>query len=244
MTWLILASAVVPAASILALLWTAPRWLVPRLAARARGCLYAVPTRARAVALTLDDGPDAQSTPEILRLLQANDARATFFVIASHVLGQEALVARIVEEGHELGNHLTRDEPSVNLSPDAFSTAMLEAGVVLGRFAPVRWLRPGSAWHNRSMIDRIERAGYRCALGSVYPYDPYVPSARFAAAYILSNLRAGAVIILHERGARGRRTAETLRRVLPPLRARGYQVLTLSELEAQRDVDDARIDGR
>ena len=189
-------------------------------------------TSARAVALTLDDGPDAVHTREILRVLREHEAHATFFLISGNVFGNEALVSSIVAEGHELGNHLTRDEASHRLSPEDFSNAAREAGDVLSRFGPVRWLRPGSAWHNAEMIDRIEGTGFRCALGSVYPYDPYVPSVRFASAYILSNVRPGAVIVLHERGGRGRRTVESLRRVLPLIRRRGYRVLSLSELDA------------
>jgi len=223
------------AVALLALaLWTAPRWLVPRIAARSPRCLYTVPTQERVVALTIDDGPDATHTRQILDVLRAHEARATFFLISSRVPGNEALVAATVAEGHELGNHLTRDEASIELSPDAFAAAVAEAGRVLGRFAPVRWLRPGSGWYDDAMLDTIERVGHRCALGSVYPYDPHVPSARFAAAYVLSNVRPGAVIVLHEGGDRGRRTLETLRRVLPVLRARGYRVVTLSELVASR----------
>ena len=214
----------------LAALWTAPRWLVPRLAARSPRCLYAVATGDRTVALTLDDGPDAAHTPALLGLLRAHGARATFFLISGRVPGREALVAAAVAQGHELGNHLTRDEPSIRLPPAAFAAAVREAGAVLGRFGPVRWLRPGAAWYTGAMLDAIERAGYRCALGSVYPYDAHVPWARAAAAYILANTRPGAVIVLHEGDARGRRTLEVLRRVLPALRARGYQVVTLSEL--------------
>lgn len=227
--WLLGAAGAAAAAA--AALWTAPRWLVPRLAARSPGCLYAVRTRERAVALTLDDGPDPASTPEILAVLRAHGARATFFLISGRVPGGEALVSAIVAERHELGNHLTRDEPSIRLAPAAFEAAVREAGAALGRFAPVRWLRPGSGWYDAAMLATIERAGYRCALGSVYPLDPHVPSSRFAAAYVLSNVRPGAVIVLHDVGARGRRTAETLRRVLPVLGARGYRVVTLSELE-------------
>lgn len=213
-----------------AALWTAPRWLVPRIAARERRCLYHAPGRGRAVALTIDDGPDAARTPRILQVLREHGARATFFLISAHVAGEEALVWRIVAEGHELGNHLTRDEPSSRLSAVAFDAAVREAGAVLERFAPVRWLRPGSGWYTPEMLAAIERAGYRCALGSVYPYDAHVPSVRFAAAYILANVRPGAVIVLHDRGARGGRTAETLLRVLPALRRRGYEVVSLSEL--------------
>jgi peptidoglycan/xylan/chitin deacetylase (PgdA/CDA1 family) len=224
-------------AAVGAALWTAPRWLVPRwLTARAgaRGprCLYAVATTERVVALTLDDGPDAAHTPAILRLLRRHRARATFFLLAERVAGHDALVRAIVAGGHELGNHLTRDEPSVRLPPPAFAAAMHEAGAVLGRFAPVRWLRPGGAWYTRAMLDAIERADLRCALGSVYPYDAHHPWPRLSAAYVLANVRPGAIVVLHEGGARGRRTLQVLRRVLPALRARGYRVVTLSELAA------------
>jgi peptidoglycan/xylan/chitin deacetylase (PgdA/CDA1 family) len=221
-------------------LWTAPRWLVPAIAARSPGCLYAVPTRERLVALTLDDGPDAAHTPGVLALLRAHRARATFFLISERARRQAPLVRAIVVDGHEIGNHLTRDEPSARLAPAAFEAALREAGSVLGRFAPVRWFRPGSGWYTSAMLAAAARAGYRCALGSVYPYDPHVPSSRFAAAYILANVRPGAVLVLHEGGGRGRRTVETLRRVLPALHARGYRVVGLTELTARQPRSRAR----
>jgi len=208
---------------------------VPRIAARSARCLFAVPTTERVVALTLDDGPDALHSPEILRVLRENDARATFFLISSRVPGNEAIVARMAAEGHELGNHLTHDEPSARMAPEAFAAAVAEADTVLERFAPVRWLRPASGWYNDAMLETIEREGLRCALGSIYPYDAHQPWARLSAAYILANARPGAVIVLHDGGHRGRRTVDALRRVLPELRVRGYRVVTLSELAALRD---------
>jgi peptidoglycan/xylan/chitin deacetylase (PgdA/CDA1 family) len=148
-------------------------------------------------------------------------------------------VRAIVTGGHELGNHLTRDEPSVELTAEEFEADARAAGAVLERFAPVRWLRPGSAFYNATMLATIARLGYRCALGSVYPYDPQLPSSRLATAYILAHARPGAIIVLHEGGGRGRRTVRTLARVLPVLRARGYRVVTLSTLDAMRE-DAAR----
>jgi peptidoglycan/xylan/chitin deacetylase (PgdA/CDA1 family) len=72
-----------------------------------------VDTRAKAVALTLDDGPDAATTPAILDLLRQHGARATFLLITSRVPGNEELVRRMLAEGHEIGNHMPRDEPSI-----------------------------------------------------------------------------------------------------------------------------------
>jgi peptidoglycan-N-acetylglucosamine deacetylase len=215
-------------------LWTAPRWLVPRIASRSPRCLYTVPTRERVVALTIDDGPDAVHTRGIVDVLREHGARATFFLISSRVPGNEALVASAVAEGHEIGNHLTRDEPSIRLPPAAFEAAIREAGSLLGQFGTVRWLRPASGWYTDAMLDTIEREGYHCALGSIYPYDAHQSSARLSAAYVSSNVRPGAVIVLHDGGSRGRRTVEVLRRVLPVLRARGYRVVTLSELAELR----------
>src|SRR5258708_1025715 len=100
-------------------LWTAPRWLVPRIAAASPGCLYAVRTTDRAVAFTFDDGPDAGHTDEILEVLKANDAHATFFFVTSHVPGNEALLTRLVAQGQEIGNHTPLVEASIRLSPCA-----------------------------------------------------------------------------------------------------------------------------
>jgi peptidoglycan/xylan/chitin deacetylase (PgdA/CDA1 family) len=160
--------------------------------------------------------------------------RSTFFLIADRIPGHEPLVADLVARGHELGHHMTRDEPSVRLSRAEFGRRCRRPATCCGASRPVRWLRPASGWYTRAMLDDVERAGYRCALGSVYPVRRPPAVVRLAAAYVLANVRPGAVVVLHEGGARGRRTAAVLRRVMPALRARGYRVVTLSALDALR----------
>ena len=60
---------------------------------------------ARTVALTFEDGPDPDWTPEVLRVLRRHHVRATFFVLGSKVAAHPDLTRRIVAEGHELGSH-------------------------------------------------------------------------------------------------------------------------------------------
>ena len=60
---------------------------------------------ASGVALTFDDGPNAEHTPRYLDLLRQNDVRATFFVVGKNAERHPELVRRIVAEGHEIGNH-------------------------------------------------------------------------------------------------------------------------------------------
>jgi len=210
-------------------------WKVRHLVRDNPQVLYQVETQAKAVALTIDDGPDAATTPEILRVLERNGAHATFFIITSRVPGNEELLRRIVAEGHELGNHLLRDEPSSKLPPAEFERQLVESHAVLSRFATLRWFRPGSGHYDARMLATLEAHGYRCALGSVYPFDPQIRWSWFSRRFILSNVQPGSVVILHDWDSKGRRTAKTLSNVLPELAKRGFRVVTLTELESLRN---------
>jgi peptidoglycan/xylan/chitin deacetylase (PgdA/CDA1 family) len=215
-----------------AIVWTAPDWLIERLAHRYPGCLYQVRTPERLVALTIDDGPDPASTPLILAELRRHQATATFFLIAGRLRGHERLARSLVADGHELGNHFMQDRPSIGLDPHAFEADLLEAHRNISAWGRSVWARPGSGWYSRAMVDVMRQHGYRCALGSVYPFDATIPSVAWAASYILRNAKPGAIVVLHDGGSRGRRTARILAEVLPELRRRGYRIVSLSELAA------------
>ena len=218
----------------------APRVLTGTAAALFPGCRYDVriadAQRHPLVALTIDDAPDAGTTPAILDTLRAYGARATFFVITNQVDAArnmpDPIVTRMLREGHEIGNHLTRDRPAVRLDSATFEQDLAQADSVLRRYGSVHWVRPGSGWYSRRMVRAMRRAGHECALGSVYPIDAGLGWPWLSARYILAHARPGAIIILHDRGIRGERTAAVLGEVLPALRARGYQTVTLSELVA------------
>ena len=207
-----------------------PDFIIRWLARRHPDVLFCTRAQDPLVALTVDDAPHAALTPAILDVLAAHRAHATFFLIGEQVLGNEAVVRRIVEEGHELGNHLMSDASSIRLSAEAFEHQLLQAHDLLSRFGPVRWFRPGGGWYNRRMLGQLGRHGYRCALGSVYAYDCHIRSAWYVSRHILRNTQPGSVIILHDGSKSRRQTVTVLRRVLPPLERRGYQVVPLSEL--------------
>nr|NIR51703.1 polysaccharide deacetylase family protein [candidate division KSB1 bacterium]NIR68409.1 polysaccharide deacetylase family protein [candidate division KSB1 bacterium]NIS27086.1 polysaccharide deacetylase family protein [candidate division KSB1 bacterium]NIT73940.1 polysaccharide deacetylase family protein [candidate division KSB1 bacterium]NIU27830.1 polysaccharide deacetylase family protein [candidate division KSB1 bacterium] len=177
-----------------------------------------------------DDGPDSVTTPKILEALSRNNAKATFFLISSRVMGNKDLVTEIVARGHEIGNHLTYDEPSVNLAPEEFREALYEADSILGQFDEVRWFRPGGGRYNEQMIAILQEHDYRCALGSVYPFDTFIPWVWFEVEYVLHNVQPGSIIILHDVGERGNRTVKALARLVPALIHRGFHFVTLSEL--------------
>jgi peptidoglycan/xylan/chitin deacetylase (PgdA/CDA1 family) len=194
--------------------------------------LYSFDTEKKAVALTIDDGPDPVSTRLILDTLAENESTATFFIITNHIPGNEALLEEMVSTGHELGNHLNRDEPSIDLDPPDFESELIRSHALLSEFSGTDWFRPGSGRYDDWMIEILAKHAYHCVLGSIYPLDAQITSLWFAKKIILWKVKPGAIIILHDAGSRGVRTARILADVLPKLRKKGYRIVNLTELQS------------
>lgn len=207
-----------------------PSWALMFLEKRNPNVIYSIDTDEAIVALTIDDGPDPKTTAEILDVLREYGAKATFFLISDNVIGNEGLVTKILEDGNEIGNHLTSQKPSILYSKTEFEAEFLQAHEVLSQFSPMRWFRPGSGWYSNAMLSTLEKYNYRCVLASIYPFDAKVPSSQFASKYVLWRVKPGAIIVLHDSDGRGGRTVETLRTILPELAEQGFRVTTLSEL--------------
>ena len=197
--------------------------------------LFHIPTTRKVVALTIDDAP-SQYTAQILDILKANGATATFFTIGGQVSGREDLLQEILKAGSELGNHAMHDEPSINLSSTTLREEINQvdslisnayAAVGQNRTETAHYFRPGSGIFSKRILNIASQAGYRTILGSIYPHDPFVPYWRVNAWHILSSLRPGAVIICHDRRSW---TVPMLKRVVPEMRRRGYEVVSVSQL--------------
>ena len=229
--------------SLLYLIYKPPPFLITYLQSRHPSVLFHVPTAGtrRILALTIDDAPSA-STGAILDLLAAYHACATFFVIGSQIAGNEALVARMLAEGHEVGNHAWTDEPSWRLGLEELERQIREVEVLVGEagamarkqkgagagpVAQARSFRPGSGFFTRAMVGRVEALGYRVVLGSVYPHDPQIHSARINARHVLSMVRPGRVVIMHDRRSY---SVEQLELVLKGLREGQWEVESVGGL--------------
>ncbi|MEM0980218.1 MAG: polysaccharide deacetylase family protein [Cyanobacteria bacterium P01_H01_bin.58] len=244
-----------------------PQWVITRVLPpiACPGAVYAVQTTEKVVALTIDDGPDlrvepANSTKQILDILQQHNRRhpeatahATFFLIGNRVMAreqvsrslQDALTAKIIQEGHEIANHMAKDSASILLG-DRFDAVFWATHQRLRPYAElpesqhptVQWLRPGVGWCDRAMSKAVAtHASYRAntgqpriVLGSVWPYDTVQPWPQFSRWFVRHNVQPGSIIILHDFGQRGDRTATVLAGVLQDLWQRGYRVVPLSEL--------------
>lgn len=214
-----------------------PRWLTWP-AARALGAVVVqVPTRRRAIALTFDDGPHEDVTPSLLDVLARHGATATFFVMGGRVPGREAVIDRLAAEGHELGNHLMDAAPTMRQTPEVFVRDLLACDRMLSSWADVRYFRPASGWIRPRMLTAAAALGYRCALGSVTLIRDPVRHPVLAAHLLLLRVRPGAVIVLHEGTATRAAVVACVDRFLAHLRRRGYEAVSLAELESASGAD-------
>ncbi len=193
--------------------------------------------RQKRLALTIDDGPSGPGSEALLALLRELEVPATFFLIGSHLQRDQRFPRRALQQGHDLGNHLWRDERSAALAPAAFQQQLSDTEREIARAAAParlhwRWFRPGGGWFHRAMLDALAARSYRPVLGSIFPWDTLRPPLWFVRLFVRLNAHPGGILVLHDTPDLSGRTLETLRLIVPDLRRRGYRFVPLQELLA------------
>jgi len=206
-----------------------PDWVLDQASTSLDGTIFRVDTNARAVALTFDDAPHPDVTPGIIRVLARHNARATFFVIGSNGAAWPALLDSIRVAGHELGNHFYTDRMSAQLDDEELREELLRTHRIIGNPEPPRWCRPGHGMITTRMTELFHEYEYTPVLGTAYPFDLRVPAGA-TVRHVLANLRPGAILVLHDGAPDRARTVDILGDLLPRIRARGYRLVTVSEL--------------
>jgi peptidoglycan/xylan/chitin deacetylase (PgdA/CDA1 family) len=196
-----------------------------------------VETRDSVVALTFDDGPTASQADEMLSYLRANRVRATFYVTGSGVAEQPEVARRLVADGHELGNH-TYSHRTMILRFPGFIRAEVErtdsAIRGVGFRGPITF-RPPYTKKLFGLPLYLARTGRVTVTCDVEPesYPEVDGDAERITRHVLERARPGSIILLHP----WYRSREASRRAVPAivagLRARGYDLVTVSELRAR-----------
>jgi len=205
-------------------------------------------TARREVWLTIDDGPDPEDTPQILALLAAHGAHATFFVIGKKAARHPALVCAIAAAGHEVALH-TQTHPVATFwcASPARVRRELDAGLKTLRRAgvsPTRF-RPPAGIKNLWLAPALRARGLVCIGWSARGLERRPGDADAVASRVLHEVAPGAILLLHE-GPRVpaaiRITA--IRRVLERLDGSGYRcVVPWPEQLAGLSLARARIVG-
>ena len=187
------------------------------------------------VALTFDDGPVPGHTGQILDILAAHQARATFFVLGHLAQRQPGLVRRAAREGHEIGIHSWDHDDFTRLSGAQIVQDIQRCEGILKPLTegdrPMRWFRPPYGARNARVEAAVQKAGYSIAMWSVDTRDWRRPGSDAIYRRVLERVHDGAVLLLHDGGGPREGTVEAVRRLVPALVQRGYKLVTLSELK-------------
>jgi peptidoglycan/xylan/chitin deacetylase (PgdA/CDA1 family) len=199
----------------------------------------------RGAALTFDDGPDPNTTPRVLRALEAANARATFFVIGEKAERHPDLLRDIAGAGHLLAVHgFHHDRLYAFKSPAAIARDIRAACDAVERVTGKRprWFRPPIGQVSPRVAAGARRAGVEIVGWSVRALDGIsTRSAEAAALRIIRRLRPGAIALLHdasEKGGHCPAALDALPSILAAAEERGLALLTIDELVGSVSVAD------
>ncbi len=188
------------------------------------------PSSEKCIAISFDDGPAGEKTDRILDCLKENQAQAAFFCIGKNITGREIQLNRIIKEGHLIGNHSF----SHHRFFDLFSAGKMLADMKqmsascqsTTGYTP-RFFRPPYGVTNPNLKKAITRGGFISIGWSIRSFDTVVRNESQLLKKILSSLKPGAILLLHD-------TQEITVRILPQLlegiREMGYRVKRLDKL--------------
>ena len=181
-----------------------------------------------AIALTIDDGPSAFYTPQVLRLLHKYGVTATFCMVGARVAAHPGIAREVADAGHAIVNHTWTHARLSALVPAAVQDQMSRASdaihKVTGRH-PGMFRAPYGAW-SPTVLKLCGQMQLAPLDWSVDPQDWANPGVNAIVTTIMRNTGSGSIILEHDGGGHRSETVAALNIVLPRLLAAGFQFRT------------------
>ncbi|MBI3549584.1 MAG: polysaccharide deacetylase family protein [Elusimicrobia bacterium] len=193
------------------------------------------PSNIPAVAVTLDDGP-SQFTGPALDKLAAHGAKSTFFMIGQNVGPHAGDARRVVAAGHEVANHTNTHQNFCGGENPArrrqLEDEVRKAASAIEQATGVspKLMRFPYGCSQKWATSAVERMGYGVVLWSVDCQDWKRPGSDRITRVVLSQVKAGSIILLHDGGGDRSQTVQALGAILSGLSAKGLKAVTVSDL--------------
>lgn len=191
------------------------------------------PTSSKVIALTFDDGADGTNIEEILRILEAQQIKATFFLTGGGTNHHPEKIRRIVSKGHEIGNHSFSHPDFRELTFDQMYNELKKAETAIKNAAgvnPSKIFRAPFGSYNAHVLEGVGKAGYPYTIQwTIDTIDWRGDSANTIYNRVINNAKPGAIVLMHTgQGASG--TVEALPKMINELKRQGYGFVTVSKL--------------
>jgi peptidoglycan-N-acetylglucosamine deacetylase len=181
---------------------------------------------ARAVNITIDDGPDPVWTPQVLRVLRDNGVKATFCMVGTQARAHPDLVKAVVAAGHRLCDHTVSHDVTMDRKSQAYqSQQILDAERMIteasGGVRPMYYRAPGGAFTPYSRHLAASR-GMRPLGWNVDSKDFERRGTNTIVATVRNEISNGPTLLFHDAGGDRSETVAALRELLPWLKGQGY----------------------
>ncbi len=223
------------------LFWTKAVWPQRFLWPQASGeAIFCIRTQDPVMALTFDDGPHPIYTPAILDVLEAYQAKSTFFAIGRHLEQYPHIAQSLVDQGHELANH-TFSHPDLNrrlrseIEREVQQTDTLLAPLVK---SSQPYFRPPYGHANLVVMQALKDMGRPILFWDVDLLDWSGLSVAQMMTMLAKQAHPGAIVLMHDASpspdgspqASRQKTVELVKQILATYTPQGYRFVTLSEL--------------
>lgn len=182
-----------------------------------------------AIALTVDDGPDPDWTPKVLRLLDKHHMQASFCVVGIHADRYPRLVRDVTKAGHVIVNHSYTHVMPFNHQTEkrivAEITRTQRAIEKAAKVTPQLFRAPGGAW-SPFIFRAVAAYGLIPLDWDIDPADWEQPGTHKIEHAMLKG-RPGDIVLCHDGGGNRSETIRALRKVLPTWKHRGYTTISL-----------------
>jgi len=184
------------------------------------------------VALTFDDGPNPNYTPQVLATLEQYHVKATFFCVGRLVAQYPDLVKAEYADGHVIGNH-SWSHPNLGLlSSNEVATQLRQTSDIIQQTLGVRptFFRPPYGVFNTTVLTQANLMGLTTIIWNDEARDWLRPGIDVISSRILGLAGNGAIILLHDGGGNRYQTVKALPTIITTLRAEGYNFVTLQQM--------------
>jgi peptidoglycan-N-acetylglucosamine deacetylase len=173
------------------------------------------------VLLTFDDGPHA-NTVKVLEVLKKYNVKAVFFIIGKNIQGNEAILKQIVADGYQIGNHSFSHHNFIDVWQTKKVTKDFEAcQKLIETYQPnSKLFRPPYGVTNPNIAKGVKALKLQSIGWNVRSYDTSIKDVEKIKQRVLSHLKPGAIILLHDRLDF---MPELLELLIPAIKEKGYE---------------------
>ncbi len=189
----------------------------------------------KTVALTFDDGPDQEFTPQILKILKEYNVPATFFIVGIRGIENPDILRQINKEGHEIGHHGYHHYKMSNLTPKEISDELDQVNQLLnyqiGKSS--RIFRPPYGAIDTELVETVKEEGFYIILWDIDSLDWRSLNKDQVLENIMPYIHPGAIVLQHSAGGPGEDlsgTVKALPYIITTLQEQGYRFVTISEM--------------